>query len=144
MLFIFSCCSLFVKLTHDQPFTKQGWSARMNSTPANISTSDQRCFNVADPRWNNIASGVENETKSDVWFSTLHGVDTKSVFDVETTLKQRWYNFISTLFRIDLSIRNSYLKTSRASDKYGLVNRQLSFILLNIFGNILTIQLLIN
>ena len=58
--------------------------------PANISTSDQRCFNVVDQRW----SDVENETKSDVGFSTLHKVDATSVSDVETTLKQRWYNFI--------------------------------------------------
>ena len=45
--------------------------------PVNISTSDQRCFNVVD------------ETKSDVGFSTLHKADTTSMSDVETTLKQR-------------------------------------------------------
>ena len=46
--------------------------------PVNISTSDQRCFNVVD------------ETKSDVGFSTLYNnFDTTSVSDVETTLKQR-------------------------------------------------------
>ena len=34
-------------------------------------------------------SDVENETKSDIGFLTLHNVDTTSVPDVETTLKQR-------------------------------------------------------
>ena len=37
-----------------------------------------------DQRW----PDVENETKSDVGFSTLHNVDTTSVSDVETTSKQ--------------------------------------------------------
>ena len=80
-----------------------------NLNPANISTSDQRCFNVVDQRW----SDVENETKSDVGFSTLHNVDTTSVPDVETTWKQRyttskqhcttlvqhWYNVVWTYRR---------------------------------------------
>ena len=66
---------------------------------ANISTSDQRCFNVVDQRWSNVG----NQTKSDVGFSTLHNVDTTSVSNVEITSKQRctplvqcWYNFVST------------------------------------------------
>ena len=67
---------------------------------------DQTLFQPYDQRWNN----VENETKSDVGFSTLHNVDTTSVPDVEimskqryttskqrcTTLLQRWYNAVST------------------------------------------------
>ena len=31
LLFIFSCCSLYVQLTHDRPFTKQGWIASMGN-----------------------------------------------------------------------------------------------------------------
>ena len=42
----------------------------------------QRRINVASTLW-------INETKSDVGFSTLHNVDTRSMSDVETTLKQR-------------------------------------------------------
>ena len=45
-----------------------------------------------------------------------------SVPDVETTLEQRWYNFILTLFQRVLSISNNYIKTSRASDQYEFVN----------------------
>ena len=52
----------------------------------------------------------------------LHNVDTTSVSDVETALKQHWYNFISILFQRGLNISKSYTKTSRASDKYGFVN----------------------
>ena len=52
----------------------------------------------------------------------MHNVDTMSVSDVETTLKQRWYNFISMLFQRGLNISKSYTKISRASDKYGFVD----------------------
>ena len=55
------------------------------SYPANISTSDQRCFPVEI-----TLSDIENETKSDVGFLTLQNVDTTSVPDVEATLKQRY------------------------------------------------------
>ena len=40
-------------------------------------------------RINVILMLFENETKSDVEFSTLHNVDTTSLPEVETTLKQR-------------------------------------------------------
>ena len=48
----------------------------------------------------------------------MHNVDTTSVCDVETTLKERWYNFISTLFQLGLNYSKSCIKTSWASDKY--------------------------
>ena len=54
----------------------------------------------------------------------------------------RWYDIISTLFQRDL-----YIDTNLASDKYGLADRLISFILQNKkkkLYNILTIQLLIN
>ena len=63
----------------------------------------------------------------------LNNVDITSVFDVQTTLKQRWYNFLSTLFQRDLKFTKSYIETNGASDKYGCVNRKLNFILLNTF-----------
>ena len=74
-------------------------------------------------RINVILTLFENETKSDVEFSTLHNVDTKSLPEVETTLKQRWYNLISTLFQLSLNDSKSYIETNRASDKNGFVNR---------------------
>ena len=58
-----------------------GWSS-----PANISMSDQRCFNVVDQRWNNVDPTLKIKKKSDVGFSTLHNVDTASLSDVEATL----------------------------------------------------------
>ena len=60
-------------------------------------------------------SGSEKETKSDVQFSALHNVDTISLSDVETTLKQRWYNFISTLFQPGLNVGEGYIKINRDS-----------------------------
>ena len=83
------------------------------------STLFQRCGSTLKWRWFDI----ENETKSDVGFSTLHNVDTTSVSDVETTLKQRWYNFILTLLQCVLYISKSYIKTSQASDKYGFISK---------------------
>ena len=53
--------------------------------PTNISALDQRCFNVVDQRSNN----VENETKSDVGFSTSHNANTMHEPDFETASKQR-------------------------------------------------------
>ena len=79
---------------------------------ANIAMSVQLCFNVVYQRW----SDVENETKSDVRFSKLHNFGTMSVSDVETTLKQRWYSFISTLLLRGLSISKNCIKTSQSRD----------------------------
>ena len=108
----------------------------------------QRLINVVSTLWINLKqrwSDVANETKSDAGFSTLHNIDATLVSNVETMLKQRWYNFISTLFQRVLNMSKSYIKISRASDKYGFVNLWTdNFILLNIFYNTLTIQLLIN
>ena len=39
------------------------------------------------------------------------------------TFKQRWYNFILTLFQRGFNISKSNIKTSRASDKYRFINR---------------------
>ena len=39
------------------------------------------------------------------------------------TLKQRWYNFISTLFQRGLNVSKSYMETDGASDKYEFVSR---------------------
>ena len=46
-----------------------------------------------------------------------------SISNLETTLKQRWYNFISTLFQHGANVSKRYIKTSRASDKDRFVNR---------------------
>ena len=63
-------------------------------------------------RW----SDIENETKCDVGFSMLHNVDTTSVPTIETTLKKRWYNFISMLFQRGLNVSKSYIETNAASE----------------------------
>ena len=66
---------------------------------------------------------VENETKSDVRFSTLHNVDTTSMSVVETTLKQRWYNYFLTLFQRISAIVKTISKPMVAGDKHGFINR---------------------
>ena len=66
----------------------------------------QRCGSTLKWRW----SDVENETKSDVGFSTLHNFDTTSVpgvkqrrSNVGTTLIQRCFNLASTLVKATLN-----------------------------------------
>ena len=49
------------------------------------------------------------------------------------TLKQRWYNFISTLFQLGLNNSKSYIKTSRASDKYRFAKSLSKFYSANYF-----------
>ena len=117
-------CSLFVsKLSH---ILHSGPMMAMFFLSANISTSDQR--------W----SDVENETKSDVGFRTLHNIDTTSVSDVKTTSKQRyttskqcWYHVDTTLLQPSVDVSESYIESNRASDDYGFANRWIVFILLN-------------
>ena len=63
-------------------------------------------------KWNKIRSRIFNVAQR--WYN----VGT----DVETRLKQRWYNFISALFQRGFNISKSYTKASRACDKYRFVN----------------------
>ena len=77
--------------------------------PANISTSDQGCFNVVDHRSNNFDPTLKMKQISEVGFLTLNKIDTMWVSSVEATLNQRCttsmepfstlYNFASTLFQ---------------------------------------------
>ena len=85
--------------------------------PANISTSDQRCFNFVDQRWNNVDPMLKLKQNPMSDFQRCTFLQRRS-----QTLKQRWYNFILTLFQRVLNISKCYIKTSQASDKYGFVN----------------------
>ena len=86
---------------------------------ANISRSDQRCFNVENQRWNNVdpTLKIKQNPMSDFQLcATL--IQSRC-----PTLKQRWYNFISTLFQRGLNVSKSYMETDGASDKYEFVSR---------------------
>ena len=108
------------------------------ANPVNISTLVQRCFNVVDQRWNNVDRTLKIKQNLTSNFQRCTTLMQRRY----PTLKQRWYSFISMLFQHGLNVSKSYIKFNRAKDKYGLVNRWLSFILLNSPYNILTIQLL--
>ena len=82
--------------------------------PANISTSDQRCFNVADQRWNNVDPTLKMKQNPTSTFQRCTTLIQRRC----ATLKQRWYNFISTLFQLGLNNSKSCIQTSRAIDKY--------------------------
>ena len=60
--------------------------------PANISTSDQRCFNVVDQRWkwNKIRRRIFNVAQR--WYN----VGVRRWNNVETTLIQLYLNFVPT------------------------------------------------
>ena len=58
--------------------------------PANISTSDQSCFNVVDQRWKNV-----DPTLIQRWYN----VSARRWNSVEITLMQRFFNLASTLVK---------------------------------------------
>ena len=116
------------------------------------STLFQRC-----ERW----SDVENETKSDVGFSTCTTLIQRQCLTFKqrrnnVTLRQnnvvqRWYNVDTTLFQPSVDVSSGYIESNQASDDCGLwdswihvkyMNRFYSAKWENIFYNILTIQLL--
>ena len=80
-----------------------------NVNPVNISTLDQCCFNVAQCQYNG--------------FSTLHSV--------ASTLFQRRYLIISTLFQSELNISYNYIETNLVSGKYEVADILRSFVLRN-------------
>ena len=113
----------------------------------------QPWVNVVSTLW----SDVENKTKSDVRFSTLHNVDTTSVPNVETTLQnvettlhnvgttliQRCFNLASTLVKAILNPIGLVMIVDYEIVEC-MLNTRIVFLLLNekIFYYILTIQLL--
>ena len=93
--------------------------------PANISTSDQRCFNVVDQRWNNVDPTLKLK-QNPKWF-----------FQRCTTLIQRCINIVST----QPQCCENCIETNH-SIEYGFVNRLIIFILVNVFYNMLLTELL--
>ena len=93
-----------------QPWEKQ----ILKNNPANISTSDQRCFNVVDQHWNNVDPTLFNVAQS--WYNVSarrwNNVKT-TLHNVGTTLIQRCFNLVSTLVK-------SYIESNWASDDCGL------------------------
>ena len=90
--------------------------------PANISTSDQRCFNVVDQRWKNVDPTLKMKQNPTSDFQCCTTLIQRRC----GTLKQRWKNLdttLSTLFQVGLNISKSCMKTSRTTGKYWFVNR---------------------
>ena len=80
-----------------------------NNIPANISMSDQRCFNVVDQRWNNVDSTLKMKQNpmSDFQRRTTliqrrNNVET-AFHNVGTMLIQRCFYLASTLVKIILN-----------------------------------------
>ena len=88
------------------------------SYTANISMLDQYCFNVVDQRRNNVDPTLKMKQNSTSDFQRCTTLIQRRC----PTLKQRWYNFILMLLQRVFNSSKSYIKTSRASGKYGFVN----------------------
>ena len=88
------------------------------SYTANVSMSDQYCFNVVDQRRNNVDPTLKMKQNSTSDFQRCTTLIQRRC----PTLKQRWYNFILMLLQRVFNSSKSYIKTSRASGKYGFVN----------------------
>ena len=77
------------------------------------STLFQRCESTLKKRW----SDVENETKCDITFSTLHNVDATLVSYVETTLNQRCTTSLQRCFSIDMTLSQRWFNVVSTSLK---------------------------
>ena len=75
----------------------------------NNSTLDQRCFKAVDQGWNNVDPTLKIKQNPTSDFQRL--IQRRC-----PTLKQRWYNFISTLLQRGLNIGKIFIETNRASD----------------------------
>ena len=63
----------------------------LDGYPANISTSDQ-CFNVVDQRWNNVDPTLKMKQNLTLDFQSCATLIQRQC----STLKQHWYNVVST------------------------------------------------
>ena len=84
-------------------------------SPANISTTDHRCFNVVDQRWNNVDLTLrmkQNPTSDFQRCTTL--IQRRCA-----TLKQRWNNVDTTLSQLCCSLASTLVKA--VSKQVGLV-----------------------
>ena len=90
------------------------------AVPANISTSDQRFFNVVDQRGNNVDPTLKTKENPTSYFqrcttliqrqcptlnnveTTLHNVET-TLHNVDTTLIQSFFNLATTLVKAILN-----------------------------------------
>ena len=92
--------------------------------PANISTSNQRCFNVVDQRWNNVDLTLKMKKIRRRFLN--HNVDKTSHPDVEITSKQRCITLYQCCFNVASRCWN-HMETNRTID-YGFINRLIIFI----------------
>ena len=96
-------------------FISLNLSGSAYSNPANISTSDQRCFNIVDQRWNNVDPTLkmkQNPTSDFRRCTTLIQRQCPTLKQRQNNVTQRqnnvaqcWYNVEKTLFQpiVDVS-----------------------------------------
>ena len=125
-------CSLFVsKLSH---ILHSGPMMSMFFLSANISTSDQLCFNVVDQRWNNVDPTLkmkQNPTSDFQRCTTLIQRQCPTLKQRRNNVTQRRNSVDTMLFQPSVDVSESYIESNRASDDYGFANRWIVFILLN-------------
>ena len=82
--------------------------------PANISTSDQRCFNVLDQRWNNVDTTLKMKQNPMSDFQRCRTLMQRqcptlkqrrnNVTKRQNNVEQRWYNVDTTLFQPSVDV----------------------------------------
>ena len=97
---------------------------------ANISTLDQRCFNVVDHRWNNVDPTLEikqnpmSDFKRCTTLMQCHCLTLKqrrnNVTQRQNNVAHRWYNIDTTLFQPSVDVSESCIESNWASDDCGL------------------------
>ena len=84
-------------------------------SPANILTSDHRCFNVVDQRWNNVDPTLKMKQNPTSDFQRCTTLIQRRC----ATLKQRWKNVDTTLSQLCCSLASTLVKA--VSTQVGLV-----------------------
>ena len=80
------------------------------SYPANISTSDQRCFNIVDKRWNNVDLTLKRKQNPTSDFQRCTTLIQRqcprwnNVTQRRNNVAQRWYNVDTTLFQPSVDV----------------------------------------
>ena len=77
------------------------------SCPANISTSDQRCFNIVDQSWNNVDPTLkmkQNPTSDFQRCTMLIQRQCPTLKQCRNNVTQRWYNVDTTLLNLTLTL----------------------------------------
>ena len=93
-----STCGLVFNLMVGFRMKSSNFSNFVTYIPANVSTSDQSCFNVVDQRWNDVDPTLKMKQNLTSDFQRWYNVSVRRC-TTRINVAQLWYNIVSTLFQ---------------------------------------------